>query len=424
MAMESEWRLKEPGGEMPGHNAYNTHTPLEPDDRVDAYVARLHEITPQLISGDEIERRLLASKLEVARRRTIDAHRAAAAHHGPPPRRTADESAAVRKAANLVGDIMSLWLFGTIASITFLLAYGSIKAATACLGSAVVLVVLWADSWLRGRHYRQKAACPLSDPPWWHERMRSMAEQLGSKRPGHLTRAVDIAFAFTALLLTTPTLLAVVALALLRRGPAWDRQPRVGQGGQIFTRYTLYVRRDQDGAPATPTDRILIRSGIEHLPRLWNLLVGDLTLVGPKPENPAIAIQYPRSCRWVFEHRPGLTGPVSKEFRDWMVQYQDDVAKYLARVVPLQVSFDRSFIDMSRSQRLPIMLRAIALLLQPIIVENACLRHGDSRTGHTRTPGASGSTPSSPEPAIHKDQQPATIRLTKWCRHEIGPALA
>lgn len=409
---------------MPGRDAYNTRTPLEPDDRVDAYVARLHEITPQLIPSDEIEKRLLSSKLEVACRQTINAHRAAAAHHGPPRRRTGDESAAVRKAANFVGDIMSLWLFGTVASITFMLASGSIKAVTACLGSAVVLVVLWADSWLKGRHYRKKATCPLSDPPWWHERMRNMAEQLGSRRPGHLTRAVDIAFAFTALLLTAPTMLAALALALLRRGPVWDRQPRVGQGGQIFTRYTLYVRRDEDGTPATPTDRILIRSGIEHLPRLWNLLVGDLTLVGPKPENPAIAVQYPRSCRWVFEHRPGLTGPVSKGFRDWMVQYQADVAKYLTLVVPEQVSFDRNFIAMSRSRRLPIMLRAIALLLQPIIVENACLRHSDSRTRYTSAPGTSGTTASSSESAIHEDQEPATIRVTKWCRYEIGPALA
>jgi len=424
MAMESERRLKEPGGEMPEHDAYNTRTRMEADDRVDAYVARLHEVTPQLISSDEVERRLLASKVEVARRRTIDAHQAATAHHGSLRRRTVDEGVAARKVANFVGDIMSLWLFATVASITFMLASGSVKAVTGCLGNAVVIAILWADSRHKGRKYRKKTACPLTEPPWWHERMRGMAEQLDSKRPGHLTRAVDIGFAFTALLLTAPTILTALALAVLRRSPAWDRQPRVGQGGQIFTRYTLYVRRNKDGTPATPTDRILIRSGIEHLPRLWNLLVGDLTLVGPKPENPAIAVQYPRSYRWVFEHRPGLTGPVSKGFRDWVVQYQADAAKYLTLVVPVQAWFDKNFIAMSRSRRLRIMLRAIGLLLQPIIVENAYLRHSESQSRQTGPPGTSDKTTSSPELSLHEEQEPQIIRVTKWCRHEIGPAMA
>jgi lipopolysaccharide/colanic/teichoic acid biosynthesis glycosyltransferase len=423
MAMKSKWRLKEPGGEMPRHDAYETRAPLEPDDRVDAYIARLHEVTPQLISSDEIERRLLASKVEVARRLTIDAHRAAAAQHGPLRPRSRDEGVAARKVANLVGDIMSLWLVATVVSISLMLSLGSIKAVTGCLSSAVVLAVMWADSSYRSRQYTKKASCPLSDPPWWHERMRTMAEHLGSRRPGHLTRAVDIGFAFSALLLTAPTLLIALALALVRRRPAWDRQPRVGQGGQIFTRYTLYVRRNEDGTPATPMDRILMRSGIEHLPRLWNLLVGDLTLVGPKPENPAIAVQYPRSCRWVFEHRPGLTGPVSRGFRDWMVQYQADAAQYLTLVVPEQVAFDKNFIAMSRRRRLPIMLRAIGLLLQPIIVENACLR-SDLRDQHTSRPGGPDSLPSSAEPSIHEEREPTAIRVTKWCRHEVGPALA
>ncbi|MGW4874361.1 sugar transferase [Streptomyces chartreusis] len=421
MAMESQWRLKEPGGEMPGHDAHETRAPLEPDDRVDAYIARLHEVTPQLISSDEIERRLLASKVEAARRATIDAHYAAAAQHSPP--RTRDEGVAARKVANLVGDIMSLWLVATVVSISVMLSLGSIKAVTGCLGSVVVLAVMWADSWHRSRQYTKKAAGPSSDPPWWHERMHGMAEQLGSRRPGHLTRAVDIGFAFSALLLTAPTLLMALALALVRRRPAWDRQPRVGQGGRIFTRYTLYVRRNEDGTPATPMDRILMRSGIEHLPRLWNLLVGDLTLVGPKPENPAIAVQYPRSCRWVFEHRPGLTGPVSRGFRDWMVQYQADAAKYLTLVVPEQAAFDKNFLTMSRRRRLSIMLRAIGLLLQPIIVENACLRN-NSRNEHPRRPHPSDSANSNTEPTIHEERKPTAIRVTKWCRHEVGPAMA
>lgn len=422
MAMESKWRTKEPGGEMPGNDTYDTRAPLEADDRVDAYIARLHEVTPQLISSDEVERRLLASKVEVSRRQTIHAHRAASAHHAV-RRRAGDEGVAARKVANFVGDIMSLWLFGTVASLTFMLASGSVKAVTGILSSIVVIAVLWADSWHKGRQYRRKAAGPLSDPPWWHERMRAMADQLDSKRPGHFTRAVDIGFAFAALLLTAPTMLAALAVAVLRRGPAWDRQPHVGQGGEIFTRYTLYVRRNRDGTPATPTDRILIRSGIEHLPRLWNLLVGDLTLVGPKPENPAIAVQYPRSCRWVFEYRPGLTGPVSKGFRDWMVQYQSDAAKYLTLVVPVQAWFDRNFIAMSPGRRLRIMLRAIVLLLQPIIVENACLRHG-SQSRQPTPPDTSDTAASSPEMSLHDEQEPQIIQVTKWCRHEIGQALA
>ncbi|MFJ9908045.1 sugar transferase [Streptomyces sp. NPDC101152] len=139
-------------------------------------------------------------------------------------------------------------------------------------------------------------------------------------------RMVDVAVAVVAMLVTAP-LMAVTASIVARSGrPVIDRSIRVGQGG-----YPIRLLKYHSAQSPSRTSRWL--EAVEHFPRLWNLLRGDLTLVGPKPEPPEVAARYPHDCRWVFQHRPGLIGAVYEDARD----LEADTDRYLAEVVPAQV---------------------------------------------------------------------------------------
>ncbi|MGP4009885.1 sugar transferase [Streptomyces sp. 4N124] len=140
-------------------------------------------------------------------------------------------------------------------------------------------------------------------------------------------RIVDVAVAMAALLMTAP-LMALTAAAIAARGdrPVIERNIRVGQGG-----YPIRLLRHHRAKTSSRPSRWL--QVVEHFPRLWNLLRGDLTLVGPKPEPPEVAARYPQDCRWVFQHRPGLIGAVYED--TWHLE--TDADRYLAEVVPAQV---------------------------------------------------------------------------------------
>lgn len=139
---------------------------------------------------------------------------------------------------------------------------------------------------------------------------------------GALRRAVEAAFAATLLLLVTPGLiLAAVAIRLTSPGPALYRQRRVGQGGTAFTLWklrtmTLSPEAEAAWAPSqahrvTRIGRHLRRFRVDELPQLWNVLRGDLALIGPRPEQVPIVERLERTLPYYSARhsiRPGLTG--------------------------------------------------------------------------------------------------------------------
>ena len=131
-------------------------------------------------------------------------------------------------------------------------------------------------------------------------------------------RAFDIAVAACALVLGAPVFLTVFLLVRARLGsPAIFIQDRPGKGGRIFRIYkfrTLTDARDQggallpDAARMTSFGRCLRATSLDELPELWNVLKGDMSLVGPRP----LLVQYlplysPEQARR-HEVRPGITG--------------------------------------------------------------------------------------------------------------------
>ena len=136
-----------------------------------------------------------------------------------------------------------------------------------------------------------------------------------------MNRVADVVIAGAGLLLTSP-ILAAAALAtkVQDRGPVLYRQTRVGKGGEDFgvlKLRTMIVGAeklgagfavDQGDARITRVGRFLRRTSIDELPQLWNILRGDMSVIGPRPTLRYQVEQYDEHQRRRLEIRPGLTG--------------------------------------------------------------------------------------------------------------------
>src|SRR5207245_5065766 len=93
--------------------------------------------------------------------------------------------------------------------------------------------------------------------------------------------------------------------------------------------------------------QFLRQTSLNELPQLINVLRGEMTLVGPRPESLALAARYPAEYQFVFQHRPGLTGPVQVRLRDQDIlprDVEDLEAYYLRRLLPARVAIDRAYL--------------------------------------------------------------------------------
>jgi lipopolysaccharide/colanic/teichoic acid biosynthesis glycosyltransferase len=133
-----------------------------------------------------------------------------------------------------------------------------------------------------------------------------------------LSRSLDVALSLAALLLLSPVL-ALTALAILAKmgTPVLFRQARIGRRERMFVFYkfrTMTEARDSRGIllpderRLTALGRFLRAGSLDELPQLWNVLRGDMTLVGPRPLLPEYLPRYTRSQRRRHEVKPGITG--------------------------------------------------------------------------------------------------------------------
>jgi len=138
-------------------------------------------------------------------------------------------------------------------------------------------------------------------------------------------RGADLAASAALLLLFSPLLVLSAAAVLLGDGaPALFRQERVGRNGRGFSILKLRTMRASSGPEltaagdtrVTPVGRRLRRTKLDELPQLWNVLRGDMSLVGPRPEVPRYVRAEPRAFRAVTMVRPGIVDWASLIFRD------------------------------------------------------------------------------------------------------------
>lgn len=143
-----------------------------------------------------------------------------------------------------------------------------------------------------------------------------------------MKRALDIVGSAVLLCVLSPLVVALMLLVRLDSpGPALHQARRVGRDGVEFTMYKLRTMR-ADAALSGPgitgradpritaIGRVLRRTHLDELPQLWNALRGDMSLVGPRPEDPRFVARYTPEQRAVLSVRPGITGPAQLAYRD------------------------------------------------------------------------------------------------------------
>lgn len=156
----------------------------------------------------------------------------------------------------------------------------------------------------------------------------------------------DRLMSFIGLLFLWPVLLVVAILIRVKMpgGPVIFTQRRVGRNGKLFTMYKFRSMTVGHGGSSvsvagesriTPLGAKLRHYKLDELPELWNVLIGDMSFVGPRPDVPGYADQLKGADRDVLKLRPGITGPASLKYRDEedLLAGQADPQKYNDEVI-------------------------------------------------------------------------------------------
>lgn len=171
-----------------------------------------------------------------------------------------------------------------------------------------------------------------------------------SKSQRFLKRTFDIVFSFMGLLLLSPLMLIFSIVLLFDDGPIIFKQERIGYKGKPFMIYkfrTMHVNAESDGIPRleeernrhlTPFGRFLRAHHLDELPQLWNVLKGDMSFVGPRPERQYFIDQINRETEnyhYVYLMRPGITS-----YATIYNGYTDTMDKMLKRL-----EYDLDYLD-------------------------------------------------------------------------------
>lgn len=173
-----------------------------------------------------------------------------------------------------------------------------------------------------------------------------------------MRRPLDVAIAAVALIVCAPALLVVIVLVRLSgRGPVIFRQERIGRDGQPFE--IMKFRTMRAGAAGlsitTQHDHRITRVGrwlratkIDEIPQLVNVLIGDMSLVGPRPELARYVDLWPETARSeILRVRPGITDPASIAFRNEsaILSAADDPERcYVEEILPRKVELYRRYV--------------------------------------------------------------------------------
>jgi lipopolysaccharide/colanic/teichoic acid biosynthesis glycosyltransferase len=196
------------------------------------------------------------------------------------------------------------------------------------------------------------------------------ARRSGSRPSARRIRLFDLGVSIVLLPLA---LIVGVAIAVIifvdSPGPILYRSRRVGRGGATFEMLKFRkMRRDATGGPLTrlrddrltPIGEFLIATKLDELPQLWNVLRGQMSLVGPRPEVEEFVTMYSDEYREILSVVPGITGPAQLEYieeRHLLADAHESHRLYADEILPRKIAVDLHYI---RTQSLRNDLRIIA----------------------------------------------------------------
>lgn len=160
------------------------------------------------------------------------------------------------------------------------------------------------------------------------------------------------------LLVLFPLLVVVAAVIKCKmpNGPVIFKQQRVGKNGRLFTMYKFRSMLVGHGGSSisvagesriTPLGAKLRKYKLDELPELWNVLIGDMSFVGPRPDVPGYADMLKGADREILRLRPGITGPASLKYRneEELLAKQENPQKYNDEVIfPDKVRINRYYL--------------------------------------------------------------------------------
>lgn len=174
-----------------------------------------------------------------------------------------------------------------------------------------------------------------------------------------MMRLIDVLAAAAGLLILSPLLLALALwVKLSSPGPIFYRARRVGRGGQPFHLYkfrTMVADADRRGpgittagdSRITPVGRFLRRTKLDELPQLLNVLKGEMSLVGPRPEDPRYVALYNAEQQRVLQVRPGITSPASLQYRNEseLLRGRDWETVYTQEILPHKLALELDYLQ-------------------------------------------------------------------------------
>jgi len=202
----------------------------------------------------------------------------------------------------------------------------------------------------------------MKSPQW---EVLDISVKDGSKRGHHVDRNVskrvfDLTFAILGLMLLLPLLILCVLLVCFQSpGPIFYRAKRVGRGGRVFEMYkfrTMVVNADSLGASLTAYEdsritrvgRFLRRTKLDEIPQLFNVIKGDMSIIGPRPEAPVYVQYYTEDQKRVLQVRPGVSGPaqIANRGEEEKLKGQADPEQhYITELMPRKLEVDLHYIE-------------------------------------------------------------------------------
>jgi lipopolysaccharide/colanic/teichoic acid biosynthesis glycosyltransferase len=177
-----------------------------------------------------------------------------------------------------------------------------------------------------------------------------------------IKRALDIAVAAIGLVVLSP--LMVILAVLIKcdsRGAVFFKQKRIGKDFRAFLMYKFRTMRENselsgpvitvgDDSRITRIGRFLRKTKLDELPQLINVLKGEMSLVGPRPELPRFVELFRREYTKILTVRPGITDLASLKYHDeakLMDQFPNPEEEYLRSILPDKIRLAREYIDRS-----------------------------------------------------------------------------
>lgn len=174
-----------------------------------------------------------------------------------------------------------------------------------------------------------------------------------------LKRCFDLFFSISGIITLSPLFLIIMfIIKFSSKGPLFFLQRRVGKNGKTFTAVkfrSMYTGTDKSGTITASTDtritppgKFMRRFKLDELPQLFNVLIGKMSFVGPRPDVPGYADKLTGDERRILELRPGITGPATIYFRneEELLASVENQKEYNDTVIwPKKVELNLAYID-------------------------------------------------------------------------------